>query len=217
MRAPSWLFLGMILYSLLSTQNQIWLLGKYHDTFCECPKRLMMPWLHRCRCMLVVHHKSLVSWAVLNQAIVEWKCLIQDPSPDELRLSTRWNGTFLNLVFILTVASGCCSAPPSAVVLIDWSSETPLLQLRRHCMYIANAASGSSAYLATTGHDWRIGSGFAPTWRKYSRLPIRTKRNFVVFFFHWVALITLISHENYKLIKKDEWVQCFPQCSVTTH
>lgn len=90
----------------------------YHDTFCECPKRLMMPWLHRFRCMLVVHHKSQVSWAVLNQAIAEWKCLIPGSFPRRVE-------TFLNIVLILTVASGCCSAPPSAVVLIDCSSESP--------------------------------------------------------------------------------------------
>lgn len=84
----------------------------YHDPFCECPKRLTMPWLHMFRCMLVVRHKSLVSWAVWNQAIEERKCLIQDPSPDGLRLATRWHWTFPNVVWIFPVASGCCSAPP---------------------------------------------------------------------------------------------------------
>lgn len=116
---------------------------------------------------------------------------------NKLRLSTRWNNIS---VFILSVALGVAVllAPlsPSAVVFIDRSSESPLLQLSRCCMDTANAASSSTAYLATTGHDWRICSGFSPTWRKYSRLPIRTKIFFVVFFSHWVTPITLIGHEN---------------------
>lgn len=49
-------------------------------------------------------------------------------------------------------------------------------------MCIASAASSSSAHLATTGHDWRICSGFTPTWSKYPRLPIRTKISFVCCF-----------------------------------
>lgn len=95
----------------------------YHDTFCECPKRLMMPWLHMFCCMLVIHHKSLISGAVLNQAIVEWKCLIQDPSLDffffflnKLRLSTRWNWTFLLFFFLLWRWAWQCSSLPFSLL-----------------------------------------------------------------------------------------------------
>lgn len=39
------------------------------------------------------------------------------------------------------------------------------------------------------------------------------EKSFFCFFYHWVALITLISLGNYR---KHEWVQCFTLCSVTT-
>lgn len=59
--------------------------------------------------------------------------------------------------------------------------------------------------------------GEVDIWRFFSRLPIRTIRNpivklFVVvffFFYHWVALITLISLGNYRLRKKP-----MNECSV---
>lgn len=90
----------------------------YHDTFCECPKRLMMPWLHMFRCMLVVHHKSLISRAVLNQAIVEGKCLIQDPSLDsffKIQYKTKLN---ISVVFILPVALGVAVLLPPLLPLL---------------------------------------------------------------------------------------------------
>lgn len=105
----------------------------YHDTFCECPKRLMMPWLHMFCCMLVIHHKSLISGAVLNQAIVEWKCLIQDPSLDFFfffkQVKTQYKMKLnISFVFLLTVALGVAVLVPPlfpSVLLRDRSSESP--------------------------------------------------------------------------------------------
>lgn len=184
----------------------------------------MMPWLHMFCCMLVIQHKSFISGAVWNQAIVEWKCLIQDPSLDSFfkEVKTQYKMKLnISVVFILPVALGFAVLPSSLCGCVHRSSESPLLQLSRCCMYIAKAAYSSTAYLATTGHDWRICSGVTSTWRKYSRLPIRTKIHFVCCF------LLSLSHTDHidrswklqtgKKKKKDKRVQCFPQCSGTIH
>lgn len=218
-------FMNDLVQSLISTTKPDLASWAYHDTFLwmsEAPYDAMIAYvsLHACCPSQITHFKS--SFESSNSGV---KMPYPGSFPrlfffsNKLRLSTRWNNIS---VFILPVALGVAvllaplSLSPSAVVFLDRSSESPLLQLSRCCMDTANAASSSSAHLATTGHDWRIYSGFSPTWRKYSRLPIRTKKSFVLSSLteshrsHWSVMKT-------RLVKKEKRVQCFPQCSGTIH
>lgn len=190
----------------------------YHDTFLwmsEAPYDAMIAYvsLHACCPSQITHFKS--SFESSNSGV---KMPYPGSFPrlffffffsNKLRLSTRWNNIS---VFILTVALGVAvllaplSPSPSAVVFIDRSSESPVLQLSRCCMDTANAASSSSANLATTGHGWRIYSGFSPTWRKYSRLPIRTKIIFVV--------LSLSHTDHIDRSWKLDWSKKRYECSV---
>lgn len=214
-----------------------------YATSCECPKRLMMPWLHTFPCVVVPNENHLVSRAVLNQAIVEWNALFRILSL--LRLGTRWSQAFSFGLFVASdgiIRLGRRPFPTcygvvdlfvctqgdraSAVVLLDSSSET-LLACYRHqlsgcCIYIANACI---QFPTISRHRWKWLKVFFflrlrwGSWHEvffFPRLPIRTIINpivknvtfYFVFFYHWVALITLISLGNYRLRKK------MNECSV---
>lgn len=133
----------------------------------------------------------------------------------------------------------CLFCPPAlSVVLMNWPSET-LLPCYRHqlsgrSMYIANACVQFPPYLAIDGSDWSFCFFFIcifwlrwGDWNMkicffFSRLPIRTIRNQFVNKLLLFSSITESHWSHWSVLEttdweKDEWVQCFPLCSVTTH
>lgn len=124
--------------------------------------------------------------------------------------------------------------PPSAVVLIDSSSET-LLTCYRHqltgcCLYIADACVQFSTISC---HRWKWlkiliffffffdSGGEVDIWRIFFFKAANQNDEIQLWNFLFSSITE--SHWSHWSVlettdwEKDEWVQCFPLCSVTTH
>lgn len=215
MQAPSWLFLWTILYSLISPHNQIWLLEHTMTHFVNVRSAL---WCHDCICFVAClssttnHSFQEQFWIKQYWSENALSRILPQTSWDSVQDESQHFCCFSSSCgqWVLQCSSLCCCVHGP---ILRTSSVTA-----RDAVCISLALRPAPQHIspppATT-------EGLAP-------VSLRHEGNiegcqsepegtfFVVFFYGWVALITLISHENYKLIN-DEWVQCFPQSSVTTH
>lgn len=142
-----------------------------------------------------------------------------------LRLSTRWSRAYpfrfvLTCYSVVDVFSLCCRADRFLLRthLLQTSAPRMLFVNRKRLRPVFHHISPSNVEETEDVFFYFFDSGGeVDIWRFFSRLPIRTIRNpivklFVVvffFFYHWVALITLISLGNYRLRKKP-----MNECSV---
>lgn len=127
--------------------------------------------------------------------------------------------------------------PPCCANGLTLRNSSPLLQTSAsgRSMYIANACVQFPPYLAIDGSDWSFGFFFicifGLRWGDWNmkicfcfflRLPIRTIRNQFVKKLLLLSSITESHWSHWSVLEtidweKEEWVQCFPLCSVTTH
>lgn len=183
------------------------LLQTYHAAFCECPKRLTMPW-SRAR---VPSQITLFQETVLNQAIVEWNALFRilpqiffflntDSAQDEAEhfllcscgVGQHHHTHCRHVTVGLPLLCCCVNSHPQKL---------PVTAQQMPCVY-----RSFSPYLAVGRSDWRfvfLDSGGEVNMKNFLffKAANQNKMNFPMFFFcHWVALITLISLGNYRLI-----------------
>lgn len=191
-----------ILYSLVLPHNQIWLLEHTMTHFVNVRSAL---WCHDCICF-VACLSSIANHAFQEQFWIKqyWSenalsRILPQTSWDWVQDDTEHFCCFSSSCgqWVLQCSSLCCCVHRLILRNSCYSSWC--------CMYIANAASSSSAYLATAGHDWRISSGFTPTWRKYWRLPIRTRRNFL---WRFLPSLSRADHidQSWKLQTDKRWM-----------
>lgn len=174
--------------------------------------------LHACCPSQITHFKS--SFESSNSGVkmpypgsfprLFFFCLFVFVFLNKLRLGTRWNNIS---VFIITVALGVAvllpPLSPSAVVFIDRSSESPLLQLSRFCGYLKRCVQ----FLSISRHHWaRLKNlfGFPSHMKKIFKAANQNKNKFCLLF----SSITESHRSHWSVMKTTDWSKKINECSV---
>lgn len=220
---------------------------EHHTTFCECPKRLTIPWSHTFLCVVVPNTNHLVSRAVLIQAIAEWNALFKILPPKTFYFNIKTQYKRKPSIFYV-FCSHMASDGIITLVLLDLfrlHTERPALLPLLHRLILWNSPvtdissvdavckslTPASSFSTISRHRWKWlkilffsdSGGEVDAWRKsFSRLPIRTIRNPIVKSDFLFSSITESHWSHWSVLEttdweKDEWVQCFPLWSVTIH
>lgn len=203
MQAPSRLFLWTILYSLISPHNQIWLLEHTMTHFVNVRSAL---WCHDCICF-VACLSSITNHAFQEQFWIKqyWSenalsRILPQTSLDWVQDDTEHFCCFYSSCgqWVLQCSSLCCCVHR---LILRNSSVTA-----HDAVCISLTLRPAPQHISPPpGTTEGISSGFTPTWRKYWRLPIRTRRNFLCRFLPSLSRADHID-QSWKLQTDKRWM-----------